>query len=75
MLLNFQMAREKMVGMGAYANTDGVSDVNSSIITAKKAYELMKDELEKANNIGVSNAAGDKAIVTHNVNNQGRVRH
>ena len=59
----------KMVGMGADANTDGVSDVNSSIITAKKAYELMQDELEKANNIGVSNAAGDKAIVTHNVNN------
>ena len=63
----------KMVGMGADANADGISDVNSSIITAATAYNLMVDELEKANNIGVSNAAGDKAIVTHNVNQDGTV--
>ncbi len=54
----------KMIGMGTV--TDGVSDSNSSLITAKKAYELMEDELLKANSIGVSNAAGEKATVTHN---------
>ncbi len=32
----------KLVGMGADANTDGISDVNSSIITADKAYNLME---------------------------------
>ena len=52
-----------MKGMGADANNDGISDSNASIITAAKAYELMKDELLKANSIGVSNAAGDKVIV------------
>ena len=51
----------KMIGMGTV--TDGVSDSNSSLITADKAYELMEAELLKANSIGVSNAAGDKAIV------------
>ncbi len=59
----------KMTGLGADADQDGVSDVNSSVITAAKAYDLMEDELEKANNIGVSNAAGDKATVQHNVAN------
>ena len=54
----------KMIGMGTV--TDGVSDSNSSLITAKKAYKLMEDELLKANSIGVSNAAGEKATVTHN---------
>ncbi len=53
-----------MKGMGADANADGISDSNASIITAAKAYELMEDELLKANSIGVSNAAGDKVIVT-----------
>ena len=52
-----------MKGMGADANNDGISDSNASIITAAKAYELMEDELLKANSIGVSNAAGDKVIV------------
>ena len=52
-----------MKGMGADANNDGISDSNASIITAAKAYELMKDELLKANSIGVSNATGDKVIV------------
>ena len=59
----------KMTGMGADQNNDKVSDVNSSVITAAKAYELMEDELEKANNIGVSNADGDVATVQHNVAN------
>lgn len=63
----------KLVGMGADANTDGISDVNSSIITADKAYNLMEDELEKANNIGVSNADGDKAVVTHGNPANGKV--
>ena len=54
----------KMIGMGADADADGVSDVNSSVITADKAYELMENELLKANSIGVSNAAGDKTVVT-----------
>ena len=53
-----------LIGMGADANQDGISDVNSSIITADKAYELMEDELLNANSIGVSNAAGDSANVT-----------
>ena len=53
----------KMIGMGADADGDGVSDVNSSVITADKAYELMENELLKANSIGVSNAAGDKTVV------------
>ena len=57
----------KMIGMGKV--TDGVSDSNSSLITADKAYELMEAELLKANSIGVSNAAGEKAVVTSNVNN------
>ena len=57
----------KMTGLGADADKDGVSDVDSSVITAAKAYDLMEDELEKANNIGVSNADGDKATVQHNV--------
>ena len=59
----------KMTGLGADADGDGVSDVNSSVITADTAYNLMEDELEKANNIGVSNAAGDTATVQHNVAN------
>ena len=37
----------KMVGMGADADGDGVSDVNSSVITADKAYELMENELDE----------------------------
>ena len=57
----------KMTGLGVDANNDGVSDVNSSVITAATAYNLMADELEKANNIGVSNADGDVATVQHNV--------
>ena len=56
--------RTTLIGMGADANQDGISDVNSSIITADKAYELMEDELLNANSIGVSNAAGDSANVT-----------
>ena len=63
----------KLVGMGADANQDGISDVNSSIITANTAYNLMEDELEKANNIGVSNADGDKAVVTHGTPAKGKV--
>ena len=59
----------KMTGLGVDANNDGVSDVNSSVITAATAYNLMADELEKANNIGVSNADGDVATVQHNVAN------
>ncbi len=59
----------KMTGMGPDADNDGISDVNSSVITANKAYDLMEDELEKANNIGVSNADGDVATVQHNVAN------
>ena len=59
----------KMTGMGPDADNNGISDVNSSVITANKAYDLMEDELEKANNIGVSNADGDVATVQHNVAN------
>lgn len=51
----------KMIGMGTVV--DGVSASNFSLITAKKAYDLMEDELLKANSIGVSNAAGEKAHV------------
>ena len=63
----------KMVGLGADADGDGVSDVNSSLITAEKAYDLMEDELLKANSIGVSNAAGDSAVVTHGNPANGKV--
>ena len=63
----------KMVGMGADADGDGVSDVNSSVITADKAYELMENELLKANSIGVSNAAGDKTVVTTGTPANGKV--
>ena len=51
----------KMIGMGKVV--DGVAESNSSLITAAKSYELMEEELTKANNIGVSNAAGEKATV------------
>ena len=61
----------KLVGMGAA--TDGVADSDSSLITADKAYDLMEAELLKANSIGVSNAAGDKAIVTSNGPANGKV--
>ena len=53
-----------MKGLGKDADADGVSDSDSSVITADHAYDLMEAELLKANSIGVSNAAGDKAIVT-----------
>ena len=61
----------KMIGMGKVV--DGVSDSNSSLITADKAYELMEEELTKANSIGVSNAAGDKAIVNAGAAANGKV--
>ena len=52
-----------MKGLGKDANDDGISDSDSSVITADHAYDLMEEELTKANNIGVSNAAGEKATV------------
>ena len=52
-----------MKGIGKDADGDGVSDSDSSVITAEHAYDLMEEELTKANNIGVSNAAGEKATV------------
>ena len=62
-----------MKGLGKDVDGDGVSDSDSSVITADKAYELMEAELLKANSIGVSNAAGDKAIVTSNGPANGKV--
>ena len=52
-----------MKGIGKDADGDGVSDSDSSVITAEHAYDLMEEELTKANSIGVSNAAGEKATV------------
>ncbi|MFR4352687.1 MAG: flagellin [Roseburia sp.] len=52
-----------MKGLGKDDNNDGVSDSDSSVITAEHAYDLMEEELTKANSIGVSNAAGEKATV------------
>ncbi len=60
-----------MKGMGKV--TGGVSDTDSSLITADKAYELMEEELLRANSIGVSNAAGDKALVTVGTPANGKV--
>ncbi len=68
-----EFADGTMKGLGADANNDGVSDTDSSVITAAKAYDLMEDELLKANSIGVSNAAGDKAAVTHGNAANGKV--
>lgn len=51
----------KMTGMGTATN--GVSDANSSVITAEKAYKLIEVELLAANSIGVFNTAGNQATV------------
>ena len=63
-----------MKGIGKDADGDGVSDSDSSVITAEHAYDLMEEELTKANNIGVSNAAGEKATVNVGTPTNGEVQ-
>ena len=46
---------------GKYTGGNGVGDNDASIISAEKAYELIKDELRKASSIGTD--AGEEADV------------
>ena len=56
----------KTTGTYTAANmTDGVSDSDSSVITAEKAVELMTNELTDANNIGATKTAATVTAGTY----------
>ncbi len=55
------MKDEKNIDGSAAANGDGVDDVDASVITAAKAYSMIRQELALANSIGAK--TGGNAVV------------
>ena len=56
---------EKSATVMTDANTDGVDDANSSVISAAHAVELMTSELTAANNIGTTKTAATVTAGTY----------
>ena len=56
---------EKSATVMTDANTDGVDDTNSSVISAAHAVELMTSELTSANNIGTTKATATVTAGTY----------